>query len=823
MNWPEVIDEVWNDSSLQISLPHPIVSGTPLLPTYDPHSDDYQDPNQESATSVLTRPDRISATAVGINETIPPSTFVSAAKFLARAQSFLSEHPLSTEETPVEKAAADEDGQKSLRSVHLDSMRISHHLRSGSLLSWSQMADAPDVSKTSCLIIQNAGSEQNQSPCKQRKLARHQRDTSSSGFASSKVPSRWGRVLPNESDLRADFASSVYSSRSQSPIGNMSGSKMDFSQVNISEPPYNVSSMDYQKPLTTVRVAPKPMKWYTIMDDTNKDLSPADDMQNMVLASLSRKNSVADTKRSKFREELGSSPPKSKSASSNSIIRYLGLKRLSMRSQSETNLHSGSVGMLVATDGQFDESPRPSNRSRHQSRSLMSLQTEREALSKTKGADFVWERALKAHQEEKASLFLPENKDLAVQGSPFRERSGSIASKTLGIESQNNFEAYQRSERPPHGVSYGSISSKSTPFTYSHSRRDALPFDQIPTSGDEIPSAFDKQGDGPNVVGAWGRYPSHSRRDRTSTTSKSDCVDARDFALEAAIKFATNKPGNKNDDDLIDPGDCSAAQINLAVGKRRKRKIGSSRMATSRSMTFGKTFLKNYSKIFKSQSIEFRKHGQGHRSSIASGGLLRFPELELLPDVWNDSVVGEDTAKHSHPRASLEREHEAIGRETRGREEDSMATLRPRRASSVPNLDGIDFQDDTEEMDVAQHGARAWSIYYEQCVKSFPDFDFDADVGLGDLHRRARPSVNGARMFPQPLPKEHSRNVSQLSRASQASQSAPSSWASVYEPDNAEEKSLASVRRSTIDLISKFKEQEAAEHERVVALSRVEP
>jgi hypothetical protein len=43
-------------------------------------------------------------------------------------------------------------------------------------------------------------------------------------------------------------------------------------------------------------------------------------------------------------------------------------------------------------------------------------------------------------------------------------------------------------------------------------------------------------------------------------------------------------------------------------------------------------------------------------------------------------------------------------------------------------------------------------------------------------------------------------------------------------PDDAagEEKSLVSVRRSTMDLISKFKEQEHTEHERVLSLTRAE-
>ncbi|KAI2478067.1 hypothetical protein Ptr902_10262 [Pyrenophora tritici-repentis] len=97
--------------------------------------------------------------------------------------------------------AVDEDVDSNQRhSVHLYSMRISHHLRSGSLLSWDQLADAPQLPTPPRALRERTVSDQSRVSQRNRQSARHNRQTSSSGFASSKVPARWGKVVADNAD-----------------------------------------------------------------------------------------------------------------------------------------------------------------------------------------------------------------------------------------------------------------------------------------------------------------------------------------------------------------------------------------------------------------------------------------------------------------------------------------------------------------------------------------------------------------------------------------------------------------------------------------------
>jgi hypothetical protein len=76
----------------------------------------------------------------------------------------------------------------------------------------------------------------------------------------------------------------------------------------------------------------------------------------------------------------------------------------------------------------------------------------------------------------------------------------------------------------------------------------------------------------------------------------------------------------------------------------KKKRATPSGVSKSSSMTFGKNFFKDYTKLFRSQSAEFRRHGHGHHSSIAIGGLLDYPELEVLPEVWHRGTAEAEEA-----------------------------------------------------------------------------------------------------------------------------------------------------------------------------------
>ena len=482
---------------------------------------------------------------------------------------------------------------------------------------------------------------------------------------------------------------------------------------------------------------------------------------------------MASTKKSKFREEFSPSPPKKKLIPSNSIMKFFTSKRSSIHSQSEGNAKVDEVAPTV--DGSLEV---PTRHERRQSRSLISLKAEQKALGKDKKADPMWERALQNYQDEKAAMFLPQNKDQATHANPFRERSGSIAPSRVSHESEvekkisipKRFSAPMLDPPSPNAMELkGATSSfiRRTAFAGAESGTvDAIQEAQL---------RFAQQTDTAETVGAWGRYPSHTRADRTLSASHIDNVQTRDFALEAAIKFAM---GNSDDggggDDEVDPAARPVTPPLLPGQKKRKKKVGSTRMAKSHSMTFGKSFLKNYTKIFRSQSIEFHRHGQGHRSSIATGGTLDFPELEMLPDVWARGTIEEvsrESSRDNDEIHAVQEEYAPGDKKGKGKmkADDSAATLRALPpGSSRPTTSnllqaGFDGTRDT---------ARVWSAYYENCLPSFPRASTDLGLAVEDIEIGASPcrSLESRRtsICSGTMPvrnAKHSRNASHLSES----------------------------------------------------------
>jgi hypothetical protein len=551
---------------------------------------------------------------------------------------------------------------------------------------------------------------------------------------------------------------------------------------------------------------------------------------------LARKNSVADTKKSKFREEFSPSPPRKKLTPSTSIMKFLNPKRLSLRSLSEANLQSETP--VITVDGHFDTLPVPADRERRQSRSLVSLQAEQDALGKDTGANNVWDKALKAHQEEKASMFRPKNKELAVHGSPFRERSGSMSSRRPSYQEELS-PVIEASSPKRFSAPIFATNASSNEAHESHmaslTRRSATVALKPPSLEQEVAEAFEKQGDDTDIVGAWGRYPSHTRVERTLSIGKKDQVQTRDFALEAAIRFASAGPYD-HDEDMIDPTERVPSPPLQPGEKRRKKRVGTGKMAKSHSMTFGRKLIKNYySGMFKSSSTEFRQHGRGHRSSIASGGTLEHPELELLPEVFmNNPTDGANDCAPARNDMQVVRRHSERHGESMAKGNvpirDSMATLRPRRNSSAPNLNELsNVTDGADDHNGTGDRARVWSTYYETCVPSFPRVSTDAGFALEDFSGPPCISQDSKRapMHSHTMPLRqgrHSRNTSQLSRRSTMSRGSAqlSTFSLGGDENDGDAGSLVSVRRSTMDLISKFKEQEHAERERVLSLTRAE-
>ncbi|CAN9319646.1 unnamed protein product [Alternaria alternata] len=834
MPWSEVMHKSLRLSQFPIPPQHINTEASPTMLNKNDIQKDahghHQDQNSDTSASSPQRNMSLATPAVRIVE-----IRVQQPTSIASPRPSTSVRGCSRENSPSGKgrrAEGEDDGDNNpRRSVHLYSMRISHHLRSGSLLSWDQLADAPDLPVPPPMYRERTVSDQSRVSVRNRQFARHHRQTSSSGVASAKIPSKWGNVLPQDVDARPDVASSIYSSRPQSPPDSFGGSMVTLPHTGTENQVFSISSSDLRRPRrsasfpTDNEETPKPAKRHGLSGLTTVVGHSIESSLLAVPIPLARKNSVADTKTSKFREEFSPSPPKKKTSQSVSIIKFLNPKCLSGRSQSEANLHPEAS--VAAMDGPSDMLAIPADREHGHSRLLTSFQTEQDAMGRNKGANHVWDRALQAHQEEKASLFLPQNKDLAVHASPFRERSGSVSVRRASIE------GLDPASRADDGSSTRVSTLCPTLQTPSEepseglytlvSRRSALVGRDDVSVGQEVATAFERQGDRTDIVGAWGRYPSHTRHDRTASAGKADNVQPRDFALEAAIKFASAT----DDEDLIDPTERRPSTPLLPGEKKKQKKVGSGRIAKSNSMTFGKTLMKNYAKMFRSQSTEFQRHGRGHRSSIASGGILEHPELELLPHVWTGEVhkghADAQTLKHEEQLLNDDSSMRVTKSKGKLRADDSMATLRPRRNSSAPNLNEMSFRDGAAGVGHASDRAHVWSTYYENCVDAYPRLSMDTNRLLEDFSHAKRFSFDSrrasihSRAMPIRIPK-HERKESQESNASRAK-----SFVDQDHNDSAsEERSLVSVRRSTMDLISKFKEQEATEHERILSFSRMD-
>ena len=101
---------------------------------------------------------------------------------------------------------------------------------------------------------------------------------------------------------------------------------------------------------------------------------------------------------------------------------------------------------------------------------------------------------------------------------------------------------------------------------------------------------------------SWTRFPSHTRSERSGSAGSSDNVTSYDFAM------------------TIEP------KSSLLTNKRHKKH------RKTHSMTFGiKDLVHTLANRYKNERGDFLRLEKGHRSSVSTGGVLRYPDLELLP------------------------------------------------------------------------------------------------------------------------------------------------------------------------------------------------
>ncbi|OQO02949.1 hypothetical protein B0A48_11232 [Cryoendolithus antarcticus] len=147
-------------------------------------------------------------------------------------------------------------------------------------------------------------------------------------------------------------------------------------------------------------------------------------------------------------------------------------------------------------------------------------------------------------------------------------------------------------------------------------------------------------------LASWSRFPSHSRLERVGSAGPADNVIARDFAFES--------DGSKPIDPAARSGPAKRTLTGLSIASSKFR------LQKSRSATFG-GIKRYYSSLFSRTDFQ----GKGRRTSVAMGGSLENPELEVLPPVMphgthSAPVLGDVKPRHGHgvdrPRAKISSE-----------------------------------------------------------------------------------------------------------------------------------------------------------------------
>ncbi|KAL8638847.1 MAG: hypothetical protein Q9226_008953 [Calogaya cf. arnoldii] len=123
-------------------------------------------------------------------------------------------------------------------------------------------------------------------------------------------------------------------------------------------------------------------------------------------------------------------------------------------------------------------------------------------------------------------------------------------------------------------------------------------------------------------VDSWTRYPSHTFAERNEAATERDNINARDFAVSPTLP----------------------------------RKMSSKK---SRSMTFPKRVRHKITTFYTTRRSDLRRYNAGHRSSIAHGGRLEYPELEIPPRTFDPVILSKPRSEEASqgkygPRAALE-------------------------------------------------------------------------------------------------------------------------------------------------------------------------
>ncbi|KAK4693275.1 hypothetical protein P7C71_g4099, partial [Lecanoromycetidae sp. Uapishka_2] len=292
----------------------------------------------------------------------------------------------------------------------------------------------------------------------------------------------------------------------------------------------------------------------------------------------------------------------------------------------------------------------------------------------SKEAPSVWEKALREHSREDSLLrhtrlgsdLLP--KQIELDDGPLSTRRPSSRPSLERSEKHHAVESWSGSNLQARLAAYELPSRSPPPPT-----PQASPLAPV-ESRVRQPKMVDDQ-----RSGSWSRYPSHTRYERSSSPAgQTDQVFARDFAEMT--------PGT--------PLDASSSSQSYS-------KPGSSEVKTrSTYHHFPKDIIGSLKRIYRTQSQELQRRLQnearGHRSSVSEGGVLEYPELELLGSISPPMPM--DDFKPTRQVDDLHRSR-----------------------SPLKRSDDSGFEAVAVEGGGAGDGASDWSEHYRDCVKVVAD------------------------------------------------------------------------------------------------------
>lgn len=266
-------------------------------------------------------------------------------------------------------------------------------------------------------------------------------------------------------------------------------------------------------------------------------------------------------------------------------------------------------------------------------------------------ATSVWEKALREHSQE----------DKAIS----HTRIGSTSPDFVG----------PRELDPKTAASTGQKARKHSSFLSTNDRRLPGPLEgthlQAHLAAYTLPPRRENPRKRPTLEGikttpstvrasSWARYPSHTRPERsTSPAGVVDQVYSRDFAI--------TPPG-------------TASEVSLG---HRSSPLSNGKKGKAKSMNFGRQMLSTLSSLYKSQSQELQRRlaneARGNRSSISEGGVLEYPELEMLgsvsppmpsPDIVTKLELEEQVRKASEPPSDTQTHGSHPGQVSRKQSQD---------------------------------------------------------------------------------------------------------------------------------------------------------